>query len=288
MPIRHVLLALLVVAVWGVNFTVIKMSVTALPPFLAAALRFFFAAVPLIFFLRPPKVHWKWVVLFGLASSFGIYAFLNLAIYSGMSAGLSSVVLQTQAFFTMGFGVVLLGERLRTIQVVGAAIACVGIVVIGIGRFDSAGLVPLLLVIAAAISWALANIVTRLAKGADALALTVWGAAIATPLLLAMTLGIDGVETDVAAIFNAHPTTWLVIAFLSYAATLFGLGVWTHLLRLYPASTVAPFTLLVPITGLVSGWLVLGESISMGETLGAALVIAGLVVPFARRKREVK
>ena len=111
MPIRHILLALLVVAIWGFNFVVIKLSVAALPPLLAASLRFAFAAVPLVFFVKPPKVAWPLVVAYGFAIGVGLYGFLNLSMAWGMSAGLSSLALQTQAFFTMALAFVLLGER---------------------------------------------------------------------------------------------------------------------------------------------------------------------------------
>jgi len=287
MPVRHILLALMVVAIWGVNFTVIKLSVTDLPPFLAAALRFTFAAFPAVLFIRPPQVNWTRIVLFGFSSSFGIYAFLNLAIYFGMTAGLSSVVLQTQAFFTIILAFFLLGERPRSVQIAGAIVAFVGIGVIAIERIGDATFLPLFMVVAAAICWAGANIVTKRSQGADALALTVWGAAIGTVPLFLISFAVEGFDTDMAAIANAGMSTWLVIGFLAYAATLLGLGTWTWLMRRHPASTVAPFTLLVPITGLISGALFLGETISLPSAAGGALVIAGLLVPVLWRGRTV-
>ena len=111
MPIRHILLALLVVAIWGFNFVVIKMSVEAFPPILAAALRFAAAAFPAVLFVRPPKAPWWIVIGFGLTFGVALYGFLNLGLAWGMPAGLSSLVLQTQAFFTMVLAFALLGER---------------------------------------------------------------------------------------------------------------------------------------------------------------------------------
>ncbi len=287
MPFRHVLLALMVVAIWGVNFTVIKLSVTLLPPFLAAALRFAFAAFPALLFIRPPHVSASRVVLFGLFSGFALYSFLNLALYFGMPAGLSSVVLQTQAFFTITFAFFLLGERPRLTQILGAGIAFAGIGVIAVQRMEGATLVPLLMVLAAAICWAVANIITKRSQGAEPIALTVWGAAVATTPLLLTSLAMEGVDTDLQAIATSDIPTWLVIGFLAYAATLFGLGTWTYLLHRHPASIVAPFTLLVPITGLISGAVFLGETISAPEAIGSVLVIAGLLVPVLRHGRTV-
>src|SRR5690606_27066368 len=160
MPIRHVLLALLVVSIWGFNFVVIKLSVEALPPLLAAALRFAAAAVPAILFIRPPKAPAWLVICFGLTFGFGLYAFLNLSIAWGMTAGLSSIVLQTQAFFTMALAFVLLGERPTRFQIIGAGVAFMGIGVIAFERFEGTGLMPLGLTLLAALSWGVANVLT--------------------------------------------------------------------------------------------------------------------------------
>ncbi|MBU1175616.1 MAG: EamA family transporter [Alphaproteobacteria bacterium] len=287
MPLRHILLALLVVAIWGVNFTVMKMSVTALPPILAAALRFLFAAFPAVLFVPMPKVNWSRIVLFGLFFGFGLYAFLNFALFAGMGAGLSSVVLQVQAFFTMALAFFLLGERPRPIQIVGAVIAFSGILVIALERLEGSGLVSLALVVAAAMCWGVANIVSKRTRGADPMALTVWGAVVAMVPLFLLSFAVEGIETGWHAVLGADLFTWGIIAFLAYPATLLSLGIWNWLLRQHPASTVAPFSLLVPVTGPLSGWLMLGETVSGVELAGALLVVAGLVFPLLRRARTV-
>jgi O-acetylserine/cysteine efflux transporter len=283
MPIRHVALALLVVAIWGFNFVVIKWSVEALPPVLAAALRFLFAAIPMVFFLRPPRAPWYLVLAFGLAFGFALYAFLNLSIAWGMPAGLSSLVLQTQAFFTMAMAFMLLGERPSRFQVAGAAIAFAGIGVIALERMAGTGLLPLSLTLLAAVSWGLANVLTRMAGRINALAFTVWGSLAAPIPLLALSAATEGVPAIVAALAGFGWREAGLIAFLAYPATLLGGGIWSWLLGRHPATVVAPFTLLVPITGLLSGYLVLGETITPVEIAGGALVITGLVVTLLRR-----
>lgn len=287
MPLRHVLLAVLVVSIWGVNFAVMKMSVTALPPILAAALRFALAAFPAVLIVPMPRVNWSRIILFGLFFGFGLYSFLNFALFTGMSAGLTSVVLQVQAFFTMGFAFLLLGERPRRIQILGAGIALLGIFVIASERLEGSGLVSLLLVVAAAMCWGIANIISKRTRGADPVALTVWGALVATVPLFALSFAVEGIETGWNAILSADLTTWGVIAFLAYPATLLTLGIWNWLLRQHPASTVAPFSLLVPVTGPLFGWLLLGESVSVLEWAGGVLVVAGLVIPLMRRTGAV-
>lgn len=278
MPLRHVLLALLVVAIWGFNFVIIKLSVEALPPILAAGLRFVAAAVPAVFFIRPPKAPWWLVVGFGLSFGFALYGFLNLSIAWGMSAGLSSLVLQTQAFFTMALAFVLLGERPSRFQIIGAMIAFAGIGVIAIERLAATALLPLGMTLLAALSWGLANVLTKKAGRVNALAFTVWGSLAAPLPLIGLSLLVEGPEVVLAALAGFGWQEAGLIAFLAYPATLLGGGIWSWLLGRHPASTVAPFTLLVPITGLLSGYLVLGETITLIEIGGAVLVISGLVV----------
>ncbi|WEK04308.1 MAG: EamA family transporter [Candidatus Devosia phytovorans] len=283
MPIRHILLALLVVAIWGFNFVVIKLSVEALPPILAAALRFTAAALPAVFFIRPPKAKFWLVVLYGLAFGFALYGFLNLAIAWGMSAGLSSLVLQTQAFFTMGLAFLLLGERPSRFQVIGALVAFGGIAVIATERMAVTALLPLGMVLLAALSWGAANVLTKKAGKVNAVSFTVWGALVAPLPLLGLSLLIEGPQQVWSALGTFGWSDAALIAFLAYPATLLGGAIWAWLLGRHPASTVAPFTLLVPISGLISGYLVLGEVITPIEIGGAVLVIAGLVITVMRR-----
>jgi len=282
MPLRHILLALLVVAIWGFNFVIIKLSVEALPPILAAGLRFVAAALPAVFFIRPPKAPWWLVVGFGLSFGFALYGFLNLSIAWGMSAGLSSLVLQTQAFFTMALAFVLLGERPTRYQVAGAAIAFAGIAVIATERLAATALLPLGMTLLAALSWGLANVLTKKAGRVNALAFTVWGALAAPVPLIGLSLLVEGPQVVGAALAGFGWQEAGLIAFLAYPATLLGGAIWSWLLGRHPASVVAPFTLLVPITGLLSGYLVLGEVITPIEIGGAVLVIAGLVVTVLR------
>jgi O-acetylserine/cysteine efflux transporter len=278
MPLRHVLLALLVVAIWGFNFVIIKLSVEALPPILAAGLRFVAAALPAVFFIRPPKAPWWLVVAFGLSFGFALYGFLNLSIAWGMSAGLSSLVLQTQAFFTMALAFVLLGERPNRFQIIGALIAFTGIGVIAVERLAATALLPLGMTLLAALSWGLANVLTKKAGRVNALAFTVWGSLAAPLPLIGLSLLVEGPQVVLGALAGFGWQEAGLIAFLAYPATLLGGGIWSWLLGRHPASTVAPFTLLVPITGLLSGYLVLGETVTPTEIGGAVLVIAGLVV----------
>lgn len=282
MPIRDTMLALLVVAIWGFNFTVIKLSVEAFPPLFAAALRFFIAAVPLVFFIKPPRVKWQLVVGYGLAFGVALYGFLNLSMAFGMPAGLSSLVLQTQAFFTMALAFFLLGERPGRFQLLGAAVAFGGIAVIAGERFEGATIWPFLLTLLAALAWGLANILTKKAGRFDPVAFTVWGVLVVPVPLLALSLLMDEGGAIVSAVQDFSWQDGVMFAYLAYPATLLGGVIWSGLLARHPAMIVAPFTLLVPIVGLFSGFVVLGETISALEIAGGALVVGGLVVTLWR------
>ncbi|MCC0025005.1 MAG: EamA family transporter [Hyphomicrobiaceae bacterium] len=286
MPLRHILAALVVVAIWGFNFVVIKLSVNALPPILAAGIRFAFASWPLVFFIRPPKTEWYKVVLFGLTFGFALYSFLNFALSMGMPAGLASVVLQVQAFFTMLIAFFVLHERPRAQQIIGAIIAFAGIGVMAIDRFEGAQLWPFALTILAAISWGVANNVAKTFGGANPVATTVWGGLVASFSLIGLSLVLDGPQPLIDFVVAPDLYTVGVLAFLAYPATLFGMAIWNHLLALHPASIVAPFTLLVPITGLLSGYLVLGETIAPLEMAGGALIVLGIAISVFRRRRR--
>jgi O-acetylserine/cysteine efflux transporter len=275
---RDIILALLVVTVWGVNFVAIKWGVDEVPPLLLTALRFLAAAVPAVFFIRRPKVSLPILVAYGFSIGVLQFGLLFVAIRLGMPAGLASLVMQLQVFFTIGLAVALLGERPGWFQLVGAVVAFAGIGAIGLERLEGAALVPLLMTIAAALFWGIGNIVTKKAGRIDMLSFVVWSSLIPpVPLFLASLL-FEGPEALPQALGQI---TWLgggSLLFISYGATLFGYGLWSLLLSRYPANVVAPFTLLVPITGIGSAALLLGESISGMEVLGSALVFVGLLL----------
>ena len=291
MSFAHILLALLVVFLWGFNFVVIKITVLEMPPYLAAALRFSLAAFPAILFVKPPKneygkIPWLIIIGFGLAFGYALYAYLNLALKVGLPAGLGSLILQVQAFFTMIMAYFILQERALKIQIFGALIAFFGIIIIGYYRWESASLFPFILVMLAAISWAYANIFTKLGGKINAFSLTVWGSVFAAIPLFILSFIFEGFNELV--LFFVEPNYFLygVIAFSAYPATLLGLALWSWLLQKYPTSYVAPFSLLVPISGLIFGWLLLGETIANLEIIGGIFIIIGLFVGIVKLKKN--
>lgn len=285
---RHVLLAVAVALVWGVNFVVIEVGLQDFPPLLFSALRFLFAAVPAVFFLGPPRVAWRYVVAVGLILGVAKFGLLFVGMAHGAPAGLSSLVLQSQVVFTLLFAVLVLRERPRRTQLIGIAIACGGMALIVLDRGLDAPLGALGLVIAAAVCWGLSNIVTRHARPPDTLRFMVWVSAVAVVPLLALSLLTEGPQTDLDALQGINWTGAGAIAYLSFAATLFGFGAWGFLLRQYDASIVAPFSLLVPVVGMAAAWLLRNEAVGPQRAIAAALIVAGMACTVIRPRTQRK
>ncbi|MFI9816118.1 EamA family transporter [Saccharothrix variisporea] len=279
---RHAALAVLITSIWGVNFVVIKVGLAEFPPLLFSALRFLAAAVPAMWFVGRPKVAWKWVLAVGFLLGVAKFGLVFLGMAAGMPAGLSSLVLQSQVIFTVVFAAVLLRERPRPVQLAGMAVAAVGIVLIALDYGVGSPISALLLVVLGAVAWGLSNVATRYAKPPDALNFIVWVSAVAVLPLLALSLVFEGPSAGVAALSNLSWTGVGALLFIAWISTLFGFGVWGFLLREYDASTVVPFALLVPVAGMLSGWLLLDETVSPLRVGAAALVVLGMAATTVR------
>ncbi len=275
---KDLLLALLVIVVWGLNFVVIKVGLYGMPPMLMGALRFLLAAFPAILFVRRPQVPLRWMLAYGMTISLGQFAFLFYAMYVGMPAGLASLVLQSQAFFTLFFAALFLGERLRGSNLFGLLVAASGLVLIGLQGGQAMTLAGFALTIAAASMWALGNVVTRKLGKVNLVGLVVWGSLIPPLPFLALSLWLEGPELISQSLRTLSLDSLLVLAYLAFGATILGYGLWSRLLSRYPASQVAPFSLLVPVVGISSSALLLGERLGSMQMAGAALVMVGLLI----------
>lgn len=274
----HTALAVLVAAVWGVNFVVIEIGLDHFPPLLLSALRFLVAALPAVFFVGRPKVAWKWILGVGAALGIGKFGLLFTGMAAGMPAGLSSLVLQVQAVFTAVLAAVVLRERPGRVRALGMAVALAGIGVAAVERGISGPVTGFVLVVAAAACWGVSNVLTRKAAPPDALNFMVWVCTVPVLPLFALSLLLEGPERDLAALRALDWSGAAVIAYVAWISTVFGFVAWSHLLRRYPASSVAPFSLLVPVFGMSSAALVLGESVSGLRWLAAVLLVGGVAL----------
>ncbi|MFJ4731629.1 EamA family transporter [Streptomyces sp. NPDC088770] len=284
----HVLLAVLVAAVWGVNFTVIEVGLGHFPPLLFSALRFLAAAVPAVFLVGRPKVAWKWIVAVGLVLGVAKFGLLFVGMDAGMPAGLSSLVLQIQAVFTALFAFLALGERPSGIRVLGMGVALAGIGVAAVDEGAAGPVGAFALVVAAAACWGVSNVLTRKAAPPDALNFMVWVSTVPVLPLLGLSLLLEGPSRDLAALRALDWQGAGTVLYVAWITTVFGFGAWGLLLRRHPASTVAPFSLLVPVFGMSAAALFLGESVSPLRWCAAALLVGGValtsVTPGRRRE----
>ena len=281
----HLLLALAVVAVWGSNFVVIKVALRDLPPLAMATLRFTLAFVPAAFFVPRPAIALRNLASYGLAIGVGQFGLLYLAMRGHISPGLASLVIQSQVFFTIAIAMRRARALPQVYQLVAVLLAALGIGLVL--AFTDATTTPLGLglVLLAALSWAYGNLVSASARGVSMLAYVVWSSAFAIVPLALLSLLVDGWAAIRDGCANAGPGVWLAVLWQAWGNTLFGYGAWSFLLARYPASTIAPTALLVPIFGIAASALLLHEPMPPWKLAAAALVLGGLVVNLRGARR---
>ncbi|MBL8644806.1 MAG: EamA family transporter [Rhodospirillaceae bacterium] len=275
-PIRHLLLAVLVVAVWGSNFVVIKAGLDHLPPLLFAALRFTFAFLPAVLFIARPNVGWRNLAFYGLFIGVGQFGLLYLAINGHISPGLASLVAQTNAFFTIALAMILSGERVRAVQVFALLLAIAGIGVIMSNTDGDTTPLGLGLVLLAALSWACGNIASKNAGQINMVAYVAWSSIFAVPPLLALSFIFESGQLE--AVRTMTLPVWGAVLYQSWGNSLFGFAVWGWLMVRYPTASIAPLSLLVPVFGMGASALFLGEPLPAWKLTAAALVMGGLAL----------
>lgn len=280
MNLRHSALAVLVAVLWGINFVAIDLGLHAngrdVPPLLFVAMRFLLVVFPFILFIRKPDVGWKAIIGVGLFMSAGQFGLLYLGMALGMPAGLASLVLQAQVLFTVLLAARFLGEKPSKRQMLGVVLGIAGLAVVAAGRSAVAPVLPLMIVLAAALSWAIGNVVARHTKAASGLGLVVWSGAVVPLPLAGLSLAVDGPDAVWATLIDLQPATILSAIYTAVFASLVGYGIWNRLLSLYPSSDVVPFTLLVPVVGMTAAWLVLNEVPTPAEVTGGLILLLGV------------
>lgn len=275
---RHVLLAVVLSIFWGLNFVVITVALTDFPPLFLAALRFAIAALPVLLLPRP-AVRWGTMIAIGMTLFVGQFALLFPSMAVGMPPGLASIALQVQAFITIGIAAVVLRERPTGRQIVGGAVAFAGLALIattvGANGVTALGLA---LALGSAVFWAIGNVLLRRVGKVDMLSMISWLSIVAPIPLLLLSLAVEGPERIAGAVAGSSWLTIGAVLYIAIISTTFGYAVWGHLLKLYPAATAAPFSLLVPVSGTLSAAFLLGESFGPVRLAGMGLILAGLAV----------
>ena len=302
MTLLHIALAVLVAFIWGVNFTFIAWALESFPPLMLTALRFFFTAVPLVLFLKPPKFN-RTLFIYAIGTCVMQYACVFTAMHLGASAGLTALLLQVQIFITVLLAFVILGEAVSRMQIIGMVVGVLGLGVIALNLGGDMPLVGFICILIAAIGWSFGNIASKQAStqqstsnistalpvnsnnkasnktsALSALALVVWGGLIACVILTLSSLLFETEAWQLATFKQASLKSWLSLGFIVYVSTLIGFGLWAHLLAQNTASKVMPFALLVPIFGMATSVLFTGEVVTWWKMLAMMLILSGLIL----------
>ncbi|GAB6262528.1 EamA family transporter [Photobacterium sp. 53610] len=277
MKSKDIATALLVVLIWGVNFSAIKIGLETLPPILFSALRFAVVALPAVFFVPFPKTSVFNVLGVGLFLGVLKFGLLFIAMKADASAGLSSLILQAQVFFTIGLSVLLYKEAIGKHHAIGILIASTGFSLFLMESGGNITALGLVMILAAAFCWAIANSIMKRMKGVNLLHFMVWVSLVPPAPLLVISYFTE-TSDPISLLLAAKTETWLAISYVSYISTLLAFALWGHLLKSYPAATVTPFALLIPVVGMITAALLLGERMAESEILGAGFIFLGLAV----------
>lgn len=274
---KHLLLALLIVIVWGVNFIAIYLGLKELPPFLFCTLRFGLSALPFAFFLPKPKAPLKYILGFGVFNFVLQFGLLFSGIYLGLSPGLSSLVLQVQVFFSIGLAFLFFGEKPGFLKIVGSLISFIGIGIVASNVGGDVTITGLMLTLLAAFSWAAGNMFTKKVNAQSPLSLVVWGNLVAFPFMAVTSFFIDGTSAITSSFQNISWVTLGAVAYVVYVSTHLGYGLWGFLMKTYSTSAVVPFTLLIPVVGFLSSALFLGEHLAAWKLWASFFIMGGLI-----------
>lgn len=278
---RDLTVGLLVTVLWGGNYGVIELGLRELDPYLLTLLRFTFCAVPLVFFIRRPAgVSVAAMAVYGVLFAVGIWWVVNLAMHQGLSPGMSSIFLQFSAFFTILLSAVFLRERITAAHAWGMVFAACGLGVMLLASSQSSTVIGLLLVLLAALAWALCNLLIKLKRPGQMTAFIVWSSLYSLPVIVILTLASQGWAAFETLAGGLAWQTVFSVLFQSLVTTILGYRVWNNLMKKYPATHVAPLSLLIPVSGLATSWLFFDEKMSAGQWLAICLILTGIMIFF--------
>ena len=291
LPVLALVQALLIAAIWGFNFVVIKVGVDGVPPLLLASLRFLFCIFPAIFWVKKPAASWKSLAAYGFFLGVVEFGFLFTAIKLGAPAGLSSLILQAQAFFTAFIAKLVLKERIKINSVVGMVVSGTGLGFLAFSQAGTSGAGPVsgsasmgislplfMMLMAAALGWAVANVIARTMPSSSGLSVMVWSSLFSPIPLAVLSFLVEGPASMASAFRNLSWLSVWALAYLVVMSTLIGYGLWNKLIMQHGAGRIAPFSLLVPIFGIAAAAIFLEERFTALDGLAALLILGGLVV----------
>ncbi|OEF25781.1 EamA family transporter [Vibrio rumoiensis] len=275
---RDLLLTIGVMAIWGINFSMIKLGVTQLDPLLIAAARFTCATFPIIFFVRKPNVSWRYLMSYGLVFGTGIWGMASCSITFGLSSGMAAVLLQMDVLTTVLVGVLLYKEVISTRMAMGIMVALVGLIVSIMFTNGNVTLVGVAFIMISAICWPLAGVIVRKSGTQSAFAFNIWGMLFAPIPLIALSVTLNGVEVLSHTYQHWNTDVWISVLFQAYPTTIFGYWIWNKMILKYPMSQLAPLTLLVSVFALISGYFIYDEQLSLAQWISCSAFLIGIAL----------
>ncbi len=272
----HLFLALLIMLIWGCNYSVIKLGLDTLDPFMLTALRFLLCAIPLIFFLKRPKGHMSACILYGVIFGIGLWGVVNLGIFLGISPGLASLLLQISAILTVLWGVIFLNESFTRIKYLGMVFILTGLLIIIFSTPGKTSLLSIGLILFGAFSWSLCNLIIKKNKPENLLSFMTWSSLFSALPLFILTYLVKGSTPFLHLAHDLTAQAVFSIFFQAYITTIFGYGAWSFLLKKYPVSQVAPLSLLIPIFGFLSAYWLFHETLSPIKIISVLIILLGL------------
>jgi O-acetylserine/cysteine efflux transporter len=277
----HQALATTVIFIWASNFVVMRWGLDLLPPLALCAWRFALSFFPACLVLRPPKGRWRLTLAFGMLTGLGQFGLLCIAMRSHISPGLASIVVQTQAFFNIALAAVILGEKIKPGQIAGSIVSATGLIVIIASGDASATIFGIVLVLGAALSWALSNVILRACRyNEDFVALMVWSSLFGAIPLILCSLAFEGSAAILEPLSGPSVAIWLIILWQAFANSIFGYAVWNSLIYRYSLSIISPLTLLVPVLAMALAVIFVDEKLESWKLAAAALIVAGVATPY--------
>ncbi|ROV57813.1 hypothetical protein EGH82_21375 [Vibrio ponticus] len=276
MQSRDLFLAIVVMVIWGFNFTMIKLGVSDVNPLIATAARFALAATPLVLFISKPDTHWLYVVSYGVVFGVGVWGMASWSIVAGLSSGMSSVLLTTNVIFGMLVGVLVFKESLTRRKLIGGVLATIAVGLSIVTTNGNVTLLGVLLIMISALSWVAMSIIVKVSKTQEPFAFSVWGMLVAPIPLIALAVSLYSTDVIFQAWHNWSWSTSAAVIFQAYPTSLFGYWVWNKMLLKYPLSVISPLHLLVPLAALISGYVVYDESLSVSQLASCALYLIGI------------
>lgn len=265
-------------ALWGFNFSVIKLGVNNIDPLVLTAMRFTFAVFPLIFFIKKPDVKWRYLISYGLTFGVGVWGLTTLAIDAGTSSGMASLLLDMSVVSGLLIGYVFLHEKLTFNKLFGALLALIGLALIMQEQGGSVTLKGLILVLAASLFWSINGLIVKKANTHSVFAFNLWAMLFAPLPLLLLAAVSHGPEVITNLPQNMNLSALFSALFQAYPTTLFGYWLWNKMIVKYDLSSVAPMTLLVPVFAILGGYIFYQEAIVLVQILAAFFILFGLFI----------